>query len=86
MKSIMMIAALAALSAGCSKLYPDPEPTAAATAARQTEVQIKQIELQTENQKRLMELQLTIAKACADRGMIPLFLQGNVECKEAPKK
>jgi hypothetical protein len=40
-----------------------------------------QSEIQVEQQKRLAAIQMEIIKRCADRGDIPVFTNGNVDCK-----
>ena len=35
--------------------------------------------------KRDGELRLAVIKACVDRGNLPVFLGGNIDCKVAPK-
>jgi len=40
-----------------------------------------QRELNLAIQKRITDIQLEVAKACADRKGIPVFLNGNVDCK-----
>lgn len=44
-----------------------------------------QIKAQAEDNRRICELQVSIAKSCADRGDIPVFINGNVDCKPGRK-
>ena len=44
-----------------------------------------QAEYQTECQKRVSDLQVEVVKQCVAKGNIPIFVNGNVDCKVIPK-
>ena len=74
-------------SAGVNGPRPSDATCAAdnATLTAQANAQAKSTEAQMLAQKSVWALQADVAKRCADRGMIPVFLGGNVDCKAAPK-
>jgi len=77
---------LAALTmGGCDFGDSTPARTAPCASEKATaEAQIKASEVQLEAQKRITTIQLDVAKRCADRGWIPVYINQNVGCN-APK-
>ncbi len=79
---LTVIAVVGLALAGCDIKKPEslnPERNAQAQAAS------KMGDVQIENAKRVLALQLDVAKRCNDRGMIPILMNGNVDCKVAGK-
>lgn len=86
MKTKAVVCALALILSGCvtpkaSTLSDETIKNMAIKA--QQEAQAKIAEMQVEQQKAFNLLQLDVAKRCTEKGNIPIFTSGNVDCKVA---
>ena len=92
MKRILLIAASAALLTGCSWIADKskdapakPEAETARFERARMEFMKARAEAETAAQMRLQAIQLEVVKRCADKGNIPVLVNGNVDCKVQPK-
>ena len=68
----VLLVGLVVFLAGC-EYYTPHDGDAVDRSQREMNLQI---------QKRLSDMQLAVAKSCIDKGGVPVFTNGNVDCKE----
>jgi outer membrane PBP1 activator LpoA protein len=76
-----LILALACLSLAACDDFPKKVDNGCGQA--QAEAQTKIAEMQVNQQKMFNQLQLKVVEACVNKGNIPIFQNGNVDCKVA---
>ena len=88
---LLVLAVLAGVLslAGCDAITSEskkPEPIAApASPAAVLAAELKMREWDLESRKLDQALRLQVARVCAAKGMIPVIVNGNVDCKTAGK-
>lgn len=83
MKRMILLSAIALLS-GCDKLTEPTAPNGKAEAeARkaEAELRIKQLDTGLQLDSQLAKLRVKVAEACVAAGMVPVVINGNVDCK-----
>lgn len=94
MKSVQRIAvillfAVALISVGCDLGGPAPMTAnlapSDAIAKANFDAQVSGNQVQLAIQQRITTVQMDVAKRCADRGNIPVYVNQNVLCNPAPK-
>jgi hypothetical protein len=91
MKMLCMVVMLAAL-AGCDAIDDKKKSSVVKgedlqnlALAAQGKAQEAMANGQVEHQKLVVQIELDVARKCVDHGNIPIFVNGNVDCKPAPK-
>lgn len=88
-KKLLLLGLLSLALVGCDQLKTgEPTgrpPTPDAMNLAQAKAAEAQANLQIENQKRLTAIQLSVADTCVKKGWVPVFINGNVDCKKGEK-